>query len=127
MLKKLAERVECGKGIQMDVDEELKAKVAEEGYDPSYGARPLKRAIMRLVEDTLAEAILDGKVENGGCITLFPDGRYEVDHKRPLRLDNDEEEDVVVSESPPQKKTKEIGDPNKQDEIPERLLESSDS
>ena len=37
----------------------------EEGYNPAYGARPLRRAIMRLLEDVLAEEILSGRISEG--------------------------------------------------------------
>ncbi|CAL1403253.1 unnamed protein product [Linum trigynum] len=76
----------------MQVDEKLKAKVAEEWYDPSYGASPLMRAILQLVEDPLADAILVGRVRNGGSITLFPDGD-EGSRKMPVCL-NEEAEKV---------------------------------
>ncbi|CAI0436304.1 unnamed protein product [Linum tenue] len=114
MLKKLADRMKSGKGIRLQVAEGLKAKIAKEGYDPSYGARPLKRAIIRLVEDPLAEAILDGRVKNGGAITLFPDGD-EGSHKRPLCLDDDEEEEARKRRR--EKKAKGIVDPSKKTEI----------
>ncbi|CAL1384667.1 unnamed protein product [Linum trigynum] len=115
MLKKLGDRVKSGKGIRLQVAEGLKAKIAKEGYDPSYGARPLKRAIIRLVEDPLAEAILDGRVKNGGGITLFPDGD-EGSHKRPLCLDDDDEEEEARKRRR-EKKAKEIVDPSRKTEI----------
>ena len=40
------------------------------GYDPHYGARPLKRAIQKYIEDPLAEIIISGTVPSGGTITL---------------------------------------------------------
>jgi len=51
--------------IQLTVDAELKARIAEEGYDPAYGARPIKRAIQRLLADPLAMAFLDGEFGDG--------------------------------------------------------------
>ena len=42
--------------------EEVKEKIVEEGADENYGARPLKRTIQNLIEDGIAEAILDGKI-----------------------------------------------------------------
>jgi len=41
-----------------------------EGYDPAYGARPIKRAIQRLVEDTLSEEILKGTVQPGDNVLI---------------------------------------------------------
>jgi ATP-dependent Clp protease ATP-binding subunit ClpC len=51
--------------ITLGVTTAFEDKVIEEGFDPSYGARPLRRAIMRLLEDSLAEAILSGRVHDG--------------------------------------------------------------
>ena len=53
------------KGINLEVTERFKDRLVEEGYNPSYGARPLRRAIMRLLEDTLAEEILSGRIKDG--------------------------------------------------------------
>jgi ATP-dependent Clp protease ATP-binding subunit ClpC len=53
------------KGITLQVTERFKDRLVEEGYNPSYGARPLRRAIMRLLEDVLAEQILSGSVNEG--------------------------------------------------------------
>ena len=52
-------------GIVLEVTERFKDRLVEEGYNPSYGARPLRRAIMRLLEDSLAEEILSGRVSDG--------------------------------------------------------------
>ena len=49
----------------------------DEGYDPVYGARPLKRVIRRRIEDKLSEAILMGKIRDGGRVTVdFSNGEY---------------------------------------------------
>jgi ATP-dependent Clp protease ATP-binding subunit ClpC len=58
------------KNINLTVTERFKDRLVEEGYNPSYGARPLRRAIMRLLEDSLAEEILTGKVGDGDAITV---------------------------------------------------------
>jgi len=50
----------------------------EEGYDPSYGARPLRRAIMRLLEDSLAEAMLSGQVNDGDTAVVDVDANGQV-------------------------------------------------
>ena len=49
-------------GITLEVTDKFKDRLVEEGYNPSYGARPLRRAIMRLLEDTLAEEILSSRL-----------------------------------------------------------------
>ena len=60
-------------GIQIEMTEEAKAFLADKGYDPQFGARPLRRAIQKYVEDPMAESILQNDLEEGGKIT--------VDHK----------------------------------------------
>ena len=49
----------------MEVTEAFKERLVEEGYNPSYGARPLRRAVMRLLEDSLAEEVLSGRIKDG--------------------------------------------------------------
>ena len=53
------------KGIKLSVTDAFKERLVEEGYNPSYGARPLRRAVMRLLEDSLAEEVLSGRIKNG--------------------------------------------------------------
>ncbi|MEM6326312.1 MAG: AAA family ATPase, partial [Bacteroidota bacterium] len=61
-------------GIGIEVTEAAKEFLAEKGYDPQYGARPLRRAIQKYVEDPMAEAILTKDLDEGAKIT--------VDHKK---------------------------------------------
>jgi ATP-dependent Clp protease ATP-binding subunit ClpB len=67
----LAER-----GLNLEVGESAKEYLAREGYDPAFGARPLKRALQRLVVDPLAVQILEGKFRPGDTVfvNLSPDG-----------------------------------------------------
>jgi ATP-dependent Clp protease ATP-binding subunit ClpC len=67
-------------GIVLEVTERFKDRLVEEGYNPSYGARPLRRAIMRLLEDSLAEEILSGRIKNGDTATVDvnDDGKVQV-------------------------------------------------
>jgi ATP-dependent Clp protease ATP-binding subunit ClpB len=51
--------------IGLTVDDRVKMKLIESGYDPAFGARPLKRAIQRLIQDPLALKLLDGSVAPG--------------------------------------------------------------
>ena len=53
------------KGIKLNVTDAFKERLVEEGYNPSYGARPLRRAVMRLLEDSLAEEVLSGRIKGG--------------------------------------------------------------
>jgi ATP-dependent Clp protease ATP-binding subunit ClpB len=60
-------------GITLEVTEEARAFLAREGYDPAFGARPLKRAIQRYVQDPLALYLLDEEVAEGTRIVVVPD------------------------------------------------------
>ena len=64
MLKEVFSRLN-DKGIKLNVTEAFKERLVEEGYNPSYGARPLRRAVMRLLEDSLAEEVLSGRIKDG--------------------------------------------------------------
>jgi ATP-dependent Clp protease ATP-binding subunit ClpB len=57
--------------ITLELDEEARAFLADRGYDPAYGARPLKRAVQKYVQDPLAEQILQGNFPNGSTIKAF--------------------------------------------------------
>jgi ATP-dependent Clp protease ATP-binding subunit ClpC len=64
MLKEVFERISL-KGIQLEVTDRFKTRLIDEGYNPSYGARPLRRAVMRLLEDSLAERVLSEEIKAG--------------------------------------------------------------
>ena len=64
MLQEVFARLE-DKGIKLNVTDAFKERLVEEGYNPSYGARPLRRAVMRLLEDSLAEEVLSGRIKDG--------------------------------------------------------------
>ncbi|MDD6012597.1 MAG: ATP-dependent Clp protease ATP-binding subunit [Oscillospiraceae bacterium] len=64
MLKTLSDRL-AGMEIDMSFSDEIVNMVADEGFDPVYGARPLRRAIQTKIEDRLSEAMLDGQVKAG--------------------------------------------------------------
>ncbi|AKG21930.1 ATP-dependent Clp protease ATP-binding subunit [Calothrix sp. 336/3] len=64
MLKEVFGRL-TEKGITLEVSDRFKERLIQEGYSPAYGARPLRRAIMRLLEDSLAEEILSGRIKDG--------------------------------------------------------------
>lgn len=65
-------------GITLEVTERFKERLVEEGYDPSYGARPLRRTIMRLLEDSLAEAMLASHILEGETAVVDVDEKGEV-------------------------------------------------
>jgi ATP-dependent Clp protease ATP-binding subunit ClpC len=68
------------RSIDLTVTSAVKEKVIAEGFDPSYGARPLRRAIMRVLEDSLAEAILRGEINDGdnALVDLDDDSQVRV-------------------------------------------------
>ncbi len=61
MLKEVAKRLEKQE-IKIEISDDVKKLIAKKGVDKDYGARPLRRAIQNMVEDKIAEAILDGKI-----------------------------------------------------------------
>ncbi len=65
LLKRLA-----GRKIDLDLSTEAKVWLANEGYDPVFGARPLKRVIQRALQNPLAEALLSGDVSDGDTVTV---------------------------------------------------------
>ena len=69
ILKTVANRMES-MGIHLDASEEAVKELAREGFDPKYGARPLRRAIQSKVEDTVAERMLDGTLKAGDTAKL---------------------------------------------------------
>jgi ATP-dependent Clp protease ATP-binding subunit ClpC len=77
MVKDVAARVR-EVGVELQVTERFVDLVVEEGFDPSYGARPLRRAVVRLLEDTLADKMLDGEIVEGGSVTVDADAAGNV-------------------------------------------------
>ncbi|MCP9807011.1 ATP-dependent Clp protease ATP-binding subunit [Cyanobium sp. T1B-Tous] len=69
MLKEVFGRM-LEKGIALSVTDAFKERLVEEGYNPSYGARPLRRAVMRLLEDSLAEEFLSGRIGDGDAAVV---------------------------------------------------------
>ena len=73
----LSKRLLEQRGITLSVTGTALAALVKEGYDPQYGARPLKRVITRRIEDRLSEEILLGRVQNGQRVTVdFANGEY---------------------------------------------------
>jgi ATP-dependent Clp protease ATP-binding subunit ClpC len=72
LLKEVFDRMK-EKKIHLTVSDRFKDLLVEEGYNPSYGARPLRRAIQRLLEDLLAEEILTGRVKEGSEVLIDVD------------------------------------------------------
>jgi len=58
------------KNLKLQLDDSAKEFLVEKGYDPQYGARPMRRAVERFFEDPLAEEILKGVLHEGGLIQV---------------------------------------------------------
>jgi ATP-dependent Clp protease ATP-binding subunit ClpC len=84
MLKEVFARI-GDKGITLTVSNAFKERLVEEGYNPAYGARPLRRAVMRLLEDSLAEEVLTGRIKEGDCaeVDIDHDKKVVVRHLNP--------------------------------------------
>jgi ATP-dependent Clp protease ATP-binding subunit ClpC len=85
LLQEVAKQLKEQRNITLGVTESFKTLVSREGYDPSYGARPLRRAIMRRLEDSLAEAILSGQVEDESTLLV------DVDEQGTVKVLSDQE------------------------------------
>jgi ATP-dependent Clp protease ATP-binding subunit ClpC len=85
LVRRIADRVSAERGIELEVAPELVARLSGEGFDPEFGARPLKRHLRRTLERELTRAILDGRIADGGHV---------------LALDNDEHEIVLAVRQP---------------------------
>src|SRR5690606_13069760 len=73
------------RGVHLEFTERAKAVLAERGYDPDFGGRPLRRAIQRLVENPLSEEILKGSFGEGDRIVVdADDGGEIVFHKKEM-------------------------------------------
>ncbi|MCY4134846.1 MAG: AAA family ATPase [bacterium] len=76
-IDRLAERL-SDRRIHLVVPDDVRAKLTADGYDPAYGARPLKRVIQRELADHLAEAVLSGKIAEGATATAALDSSGEI-------------------------------------------------
>ena len=68
-LNRLRERLEA-KGIELEINNDVLSLITEIGYNPSYGARPLKRVIQKELESEIAKYILKGKYKEGSTIKI---------------------------------------------------------
>jgi ATP-dependent Clp protease ATP-binding subunit ClpC len=69
MLEVLAKRL-AQNSITIEVEDEVKGFLAKKGFDPVFGARPLRRSIQSMIEDKMAEALLDGTVKQGDTVKV---------------------------------------------------------
>ena len=68
--------------ITMEMTDEARELIARDGFNPQYGARPLKRTIMQLVENPLAKIILSGEIKKGDTAVIDADGDKITIHKK---------------------------------------------
>jgi ATP-dependent Clp protease ATP-binding subunit ClpB len=69
--------------IKLEVSQSAKELIAEAGFDPVYGARPLKRAVYELIEDKIAELILMDKLQDGNTVKIDKVGeelKFEIEN-----------------------------------------------
>ncbi len=74
LLKNVSTRTKSQMNITLCPDEKAKEFIVEKGYDPKYGARPLKRTIQAKLEDSLAEELLDERIVSGDRVVITSDG-----------------------------------------------------
>jgi len=72
-MKKVIARIKL-KDIHLTLDESAQEFLIEKGYDPTYGARPMRRAVERYLEDPMAEELLRGNIKPGDLVTVKRDG-----------------------------------------------------
>ena len=70
-MQRLEKRL-AARNIALDLDDAARKWLADEGYDPVFGARPLKRVIQRALQDQLAEMLLAGDVQDGETVQVTP-------------------------------------------------------
>jgi ATP-dependent Clp protease ATP-binding subunit ClpB len=72
-LKRL-DKLLAARNISMELDSRARTELARRGYDPAWGARPLKRIIQKDVQDPLARLILEGRIKDGDRVVVTFDG-----------------------------------------------------
>ena len=95
MLRNVKHQIEQ-QGMELSVGESVVERLATEGFDPQFGARPLRRAVQRLVEDPLAEEVLLGRFSAGDTILAEMDG----DPERPVVIFRKGETDDSLRQLP---------------------------
>ena len=75
-LKRVARQVKDSRDIMLEFDDSVREMLARNGYDPAFGARPLKRLIQKRVLDPLALELIDGRIHDGETVRVYVvDGR----------------------------------------------------
>jgi len=84
-LSKVLPRIES-LGYKISLTQRLKEDIAEKGYDPKFGARPLKRIVQRYIEDSIADLMVMKKAEEGSTITLDYDEKKAEKEQMPVKI-----------------------------------------
>lgn len=84
LLRETAQRMLESRGIHLQVTAATMEQLCKEGYDQAYGARPLRRAITRMVEDVLSDAVLHGRLQEGDVAVI------DVEEQGPVVLTDQE-------------------------------------
>jgi len=72
-ISKVVERIKT-KNIHLTLDPTAQEFLIAKGYDPTYGARPMRRAVEKYIEDPMAEEVLKGNIKPGDSVTVQKDG-----------------------------------------------------
>src|SRR4051812_13481928 len=86
MVARVAERLRTERGIELTVDDELVARLARDGFDDEFGARPLQRQIRRTLERELTGAIVRGELPDGSRVTADLDEQGEIALLQPVAV-----------------------------------------
>ena len=88
MVERIAERLRTERGIVLEVAPELVERLASDGFDEEYGARPLARHVRRTLERELTRAIVDGRLADGAAVraSLGDDGGVALELPQPAVL-----------------------------------------
>jgi ATP-dependent Clp protease ATP-binding subunit ClpC len=78
LVRRIADRLYAERGIELEVAPELIARLSGEGFDPEFGARPLRRHLRRTLEKELTRAILDGRMTDGGYVLAHDNDEHEI-------------------------------------------------
>jgi ATP-dependent Clp protease ATP-binding subunit ClpC len=98
-IDKVRERL-SSHGLSLELSEEAQEYLAEEGYDPKLGARPLRRVIQTEVEDTLSEGVLEGRFGEGDTVIAYVEDGKIAFRAKESEADADAAE-VKNGEAPP--------------------------
>ena len=87
-------------GVQLKLTESARKQLAEEGYDPVYGARPLKRVIQQRLHNRLATEMLGGKLGSRGLVRVdYRDGKFRFEMASEIKEPLTETKQKVMQES----------------------------